>query len=1475
MSRYIYALLFIAFFSYWQPLTAQPLIFNAGSSVQPGQALSLQGSFGATAKLFLAKGTSTTPVSLPVLTQSNGQATVQIPANLGLDLYQVWVEDQGQRSPGVFVNQARGMHLDSPEVPAGGNLRIVGRNLQLTGANARVRFVAPNGSSLDGIVNGGNDAYVLSLKAPTGLQPGTVYSVFVNNGYGGTAGETKLDQTITAINPGADYFRLGVGWAAKLNFYGNVYNVKTDGRLSRKAVGDGQTNDQPAIQAAIERAYADGGGIVYLPAGNYKLDYSNFEGIHMRSRVVVQGAGKDQTFVRFGYNNVATQVGVYLAPDTYQSGLADMALINVDNSGEIMGNMRGIGKEIFVQNIRFEMGQADWVWLANSDKLVIANSDFIQGVDSQTNYHGPFQFNGCTNFVIANNAVTFAVDGLNLNYAHDGILENNRVYRDGAARYSANLVNHVLILNFAENIAVLNNLFKVINGPAQNAGDGETLIAEGGGGDRVDEEAGTVTGAGPTILWDNAKNWGAFRYKPVVIIVSGPGMGQWRTITSRSGNTLFLDRPWGLVPTAGSHYTIVNWGARNWLLKGNTLEGNRRGITLYHNATTDVAIVNNTLTNSGSIDLTPIQHNDGVQRFIPMYNNQIVGNTVADTDRSNGVFIGAHPVQHAQERTFGTLLIGLEVRNNSLTASRPNTPAVVDDAFPEGYLNYLEYHPVNFYNDEHIPALLGSIFENNTAINCDNALYLNSGSYNTVVCNMNLQNGGGVVKDTPFDKVSHASVETGSCTPKSTVVATPTPGTGTGLRGDYFTNRDLSGSVAVSRVDATVDFNWGTQSPAAGVPTDNFSVRWSGQIEAPVTGNYIFSTVSDDGVRLWVNGVQLIDNWSGHGPVTDNGASVALTAGQKYDIRIEYYEGSGGATARLLWVYPGQSQQAVPQLQLYPAAAAGGTTPTAGTGAGLRGDYFTNKTLSGSAALSRVDATVDFSWAGSPGGSVGADNFSVRWSGQIEAPASGNYVFSTISDDGIRLWVNGVQVINDWTDHGSTIDNSPAVALTAGQKYDIRIEYFESSGGATASLYWAYPGQNQQIVPKLQLYPAAAAGGTTPAAGTGTGLRGDYFTNRDLSGSAALSQVDATVDFNWSGSPGSNVGADNFSVRWSGQIEGPVTGNYVFSTISDDGVRLWVNGVQVINDWTDHGPTTDNSASVALTAGQKYDIRLEFYEGSGGATARLLWAYPGQSQQVVPTLRLYPAAASGTTTPAAGTGTGLRGDYFTNRDLSGSAVLSRVDPTVDFNWAGSPGGSVPADNFSVRWSGQIEAPASGNYVFSTISDDGIRLWVNGVQVINDWTDHGSTIDNSPAVALTAGQRYDIRLEFYENASGATASLYWVYPGQSQQVVPKIRLYPAAGSGRVAAEESELTHRLAVYPVPAREKMTLHYVAGTDGEALVQLVNPLGQSVRHLKQPVTVGENSIELPVGDLSRGIYVLSLTQDGQRITRKVILAE
>ena len=111
---------------------------------------------------------------------------------------------------------------------------------------------------------------------------------------------------------------------------------------------------------------------------------------------------------------------------------------------------------------------------------------------------------------------------------------------------------------------------------------------------------------------------------------------------------------------------------------------------------------------------------------------------------------------------------------------------------------------------------------------------------------------------------------------------------------------------------------------------------------------------------------------------------------------------------------------------------------------------------------------------------------------------------------------------------------------------------------------------------------------------------------------------------------------------------------------------------------------------------------------------------------------------------------GLLGEYYHGSagDPWRELVLERVDPTVDFDWdSGSPDPSINPDGFTVRWTGMLTVPSSATYTFYTLTDDGIRLWIGGQQIIDNWTDHGDTEDSGD-IALMAGSQYEIILEFY-------------------------------------------------------------------------------------------------------------------------------
>jgi glucose/arabinose dehydrogenase len=151
----------------------------------------------------------------------------------------------------------------------------------------------------------------------------------------------------------------------------------------------------------------------------------------------------------------------------------------------------------------------------------------------------------------------------------------------------------------------------------------------------------------------------------------------------------------------------------------------------------------------------------------------------------------------------------------------------------------------------------------------------------------------------------------------TTYTATFVPGTGGGLTGQYFDSLDFT-ALKITRTDATVNFDFGSGSPDPSIAADTFAVRWTGTVTPRFSQPYTFYTTSDDGIRVWVNGAPIIDNFTDHAPVENSGTTATLTAGQAYPIQIDFYENGGGAVAQLSWSSASQAKEIVPQAQLAP-----------------------------------------------------------------------------------------------------------------------------------------------------------------------------------------------------------------------------------------------------------------------------------------------------------------------------------------------------------------------------------------------------------------------------------------------------------------------------------------------------------------------------------------------------------------------------
>ncbi|MEO7717333.1 MAG: glycoside hydrolase family 3 C-terminal domain-containing protein [Capsulimonas sp.] len=146
----------------------------------------------------------------------------------------------------------------------------------------------------------------------------------------------------------------------------------------------------------------------------------------------------------------------------------------------------------------------------------------------------------------------------------------------------------------------------------------------------------------------------------------------------------------------------------------------------------------------------------------------------------------------------------------------------------------------------------------------------------------------------------------GSVVPES-ALSPDSKSTQHGLRAEYFSNKELKGKAATTRIDPKLDFNWSDSQRPKGFALENFSVRWTGVLTAPKSGAYMFALEADDGCRLTIDGKTIVDHWidSSGAPVSGN---IELVAGHKYDIKLEYYQATGEGLTRLSWTLPGEAQ---------------------------------------------------------------------------------------------------------------------------------------------------------------------------------------------------------------------------------------------------------------------------------------------------------------------------------------------------------------------------------------------------------------------------------------------------------------------------------------------------------------------------------------------------------------------------------------
>jgi peptidoglycan/xylan/chitin deacetylase (PgdA/CDA1 family) len=275
--------------------------------------------------------------------------------------------------------------------------------------------------------------------------------------------------------------------------------------------------------------------------------------------------------------------------------------------------------------------------------------------------------------------------------------------------------------------------------------------------------------------------------------------------------------------------------------------------------------------------------------------------------------------------------------------------------------------------------------------------------------------------------------------------------------------------------------------------------------------------------------------------------------------------------------------------------------------------------------------TFDFNWAVPTSATTGQYYADVTFDDQYHVlyfKDSGWQTAFIVSASGQTAPTITTQPQSQTVKEGTAVTFSVVASGSAPLGYQWQRNGANIAGATSASYTLSSPtvadsGAQFRAVVTNDVGSVTSSAATLTVSGTGTGLQGQYFDNSDFT-NLKLTRTDATVNFNWgTDSPHSSIGADTFSVRWTGQVQPQYSETYTFYVTHNDGARLWVNNQLIVSNWTNRSSSATSSGSIKLVAGQKYNIQLDYYENTRSAVAQLAWSSPRVTRQIIPAAQLH------------------------------------------------------------------------------------------------------------------------------------------------------------------------------------------------------------------------------------------------------------
>jgi RHS repeat-associated protein len=648
-----------------------------------------------------------------------------------------------------------------------------------------------------------------------------------------------------------------------------------------------------------------------------------------------------------------------------------------------------------------------------------------------------------------------------------------------------------------------------------------------------------------------------------------------------------------------------------------------------------------------------------------------------------------------------------------------------------------------------------------------------------------------------------------------------------GLIGSYQwdgnNNQVFDEDVKMTRLDPQVSFDWGTGGPGPAFGGDYMLVRWTGYITPPTGGSWDFGTISDDGVRMWVDGVQVRNDWNDQGasPTVEWGGAVNFgSTPSPRPIIIEYYEKYGNSSIRVFARQTGSGTQQELQSSWLspdnPAVPQGWTMSVGDSGVG----FATARTSDSSVVLVASDGS-SFEYKKTTGAN-GVVSYAPPAGFDDVLSANPDGTLTLAADDG-NTYVFGAS--GELLKVTSVADDlHPAATTYTWGGTPIRLSTMtDPVAGRTANL--TYGGGS---CPSASGFSAPPAGMLCKVA-FWDGTETDYFySNGQIA--RVVNPGGATTDY------GYDANANIITVRdplandaYVNGVRTEDTTNYQLSTrltyaggkvTSVKAPEPLAGGARPLKNYA-YGAGTTSVEVAGITSSVTFDAanrQLTATDATGKTTTKTWDAADRPTSTVDPagiknattydthgwatdTYGPAPASAFGSA-PHATTSyddgiQGLAATYWDNATLTGSPKRHGTGGvgTTDLNqdWGAAPPMGMPA-TWSMRLTGDINLTATGTYNFATWAKSGVRVYIDDVLVVDAWTDPGSGRTRSVPPDGTfnntvANSSHRLRVDLTNTAGDSSVELWYLPPGGGWSFVPNTVLKPRYGLATTTTDAS--------------------------------------------------------------------------------------